>query len=150
MASETAGGLAGRRVGVDTSVFIYWMEDHPEYAPLVAPVFGMADRGDLGLVASSLALMEVLVAPYRRGRRRLARRCAAALCRSPGLELVDAGQAVMRAAAELRAATSISTPDAIHLATALTRGCSLFLTNDRRMPAIPELRVLRVAELAAE
>lgn len=142
-----AAELAGQRIAVDTSVFIYWIEDHAEFAPLVAPVFAMADRGDVRLVASALALMELLVVPYRLGRRRLAERYASVLCDSPGLDVIDVGRGVLRAAARLRAATSASAPDAIHLATALECSCRFFLTNDRRMPEVAGLRVVQVAEL---
>lgn len=144
-----AAEWAGQRIGVDTSVFIYWIEDHAEVAPLVAPVFAMADRGDVRLVASALALMEVLVVPYRLGRRRLAERYASVLCDSPGLDVIDVGQGVLRSAARLRAATSASAPDAIHLATALKCGCRFFLTNDRRLPEVGGLRVVQVATLGA-
>ena len=142
-----AGRLAGQRVCVDGTVLVGWVADDPEVAPRVAPVFEMADRRELRLVASVLALMDVLVAPYRLGRWRFAERCAAALAASPGLELIDVGRAVVREAGRLRATSSVPTPAAVHLGTALSSGCGYFLTADREMPETPGLRMLRVAEL---
>jgi predicted nucleic acid-binding protein len=51
----------------------------------------------------------------------------------------------LRAAAQLRAATGIKTPDALQLVAALAAGCKTFLTNDRRLPSIPGLRVVQLS-----
>jgi predicted nucleic acid-binding protein len=50
-------------------------------------------------------------------------------------------------AAELRAAHQLKTPDAIQLAVAINHGASRFLTNDRRIPDIPDLSIVRLADL---
>lgn len=45
-------------------------------------------------------------------------------------------------AARLRARPNLQTPHAIHLATALDRGASGFVTNDRRLSRTTDLDVL--------
>lgn len=53
----------------------------------------------------------------------------------------------MRAAAQLRALhPSVRTPDALQLAAALFAGCSAFVTNDRDLPAVPGLEVLKLRD----
>ena len=47
-------------------------------------------------------------------------------------------------AAQLRAMTGIKTPDALQLAACLHAGCQTFVTNDRRLPALPGLRVIEL------
>jgi uncharacterized protein len=64
------------------------------------------------------------------------------------LRIVDLGREQLRAAAQLRAVTGVKTPDALQLVAALTVGCTAFLTNDRRLPEIPGLRVLQLASYA--
>jgi predicted nucleic acid-binding protein len=91
-----------------------------------------------------LTLLEVLVVPYRAGNQALANRYEALLTRSRGIRVVDLGREQLRAAAQLRAATGIKTPDALQVVAALTAGCSTFLTNDRRLPKIPGLRILQL------
>lgn len=132
-------------VAVDTAVFIYFIEESPRYLPLVSPVFESADAGERSLVTSSLTLLEVLVVPYRAGDRKLANHYERLLTGSRGVRLVDVGREHLKAAAQLRAATGVKTPDALQLVTALGSGCATFLTNDRRLPDIPGLRVIQLS-----
>jgi predicted nucleic acid-binding protein len=131
-------------VGVDTAIFIYFIEENSRFLPLIVPVFRAADAGNIELVVSALTLLEVLVVPYRAGNVALAQRYEALLTRGRGVRMVDPNRDHMRLAAELRAATGAATPDALHLATAMTTGCSSFLTNDRRLPSIPGLKVVQL------
>ena len=140
--------LPAGRIAVDTVVFIYLMEEHPTFLPVVAPLFRRADRGERRLVTSALTLLEVLVVPYRAGNRPLADRYEALLTRSRGIQLVALTGRQLRAAAQLRAATSIKSPDALQLAAALGAGCGAFVTNDRRLPSIPGLPVIQLSSYA--
>ena len=88
--------------------------------------------------------MEVLVVPYRAGNRSLAQRYEALLTRGRGIRLIDLSYDQLRAAAQLRGATGVKTPDALQLIAAISAGCSTFLTNDRRLPAIPGLRIVEL------
>ena len=133
-------------VALDTAAFIYFIEEHPRYAPLVARLFSDADRGVRLIVTSALTLLEVLIVPYRAGDLALAERYEAILSHSCGVRLVELDRTQLRAAAQLRAAHRVRTPDALQLAAALTQRCSAFVTNDRAMPDIPGLRVLQLSD----
>ena len=50
-----------------------------------------------------------------------------------------------RAAAQLRATTGVNAPDALQLGAALAAGCRTFVTNNRRIPAIPGLREIQLS-----
>ena len=132
-------------VAVDTAIFIYFIEENPRFLPEILPLFKQADQGKRELITSALTLFEVLVVPYRAGNRRLAERYEALLTRSRGIRLVDLSHDQLRAAAQLRAATGIKTPDALQLVAAIGGGCATFLTNDRRLPPVPGLRILELA-----
>ena len=82
--------------------------------------------------------------PYRAGNRVLAEQYEALLTRSRGIRLVDLSRDHLRAAAQLRAATGVKTPDALQLVAAVGAGCTTFLTNDRRLPLVPGLRVVEL------
>lgn len=129
-------------VGVDTTAFIYFIEAHPTYVPPLRPLFDAADREVLMIVTSAVTLLEVLVVPYRAGNQPLAQRYEALLTRGRGVVLREIDRPLLRAAAQLRAVAGVRTPDALQLAAALAEGCTTFVTNDRRLPALPGLRIL--------
>jgi predicted nucleic acid-binding protein len=137
--------LGPGRAALDTALFIYYIEENPAYLPLVAPLFEDAAAGRRELVTSGLTLLEVLVVPFRAGLAELAERYEAYLTRSRGLRLVELDRPLLRTAARLRALhPALRTPDALQLAAALSAGCSSFVTNDRDLPALPGLRVLKL------
>ena len=131
-------------VAVDTAVFIYFIDEHERFLPVITPLFEAADEGKREIVASALTLLEVLVLPYRTGNVRLAERYEALLTHSRGVRVVELTRDHLRLAAQVRAATGAATPDALQLAAALGTGCSAFVTNDRRLPAVPGLRIIQL------
>jgi predicted nucleic acid-binding protein len=135
-------------VGADTALFIYLIEERSPFLSLIEPLFREADEGRRELVTSAITLLEVLVVPYRAGNRPLAERYEALLMRSRGVRVVDLSVDQLRAAAQLRATFGVKTPDALQIVAALAGGCTTFVTNDRRIPSIPGMRVLQLADYA--
>ena len=147
---ERAGGLAliddvgPGPVGVDTAVFIYFIEEHERFLPAITPLFAAADAGKFELVASALTLLEAArrSLPRRQHRtRRTLRGCADAQPWGPYLDL---SRDHLRLAAQVRAATGAATPDALQLAASVGTRCSAFVTNDRRLPTVPGLRIIQL------
>ena len=132
-------------IAVDTAVFIYFIEEHPRYLPLIAPLFEEADAGKRTLVTSAITLLEVLVVPYRAGDARLAERYESLLTQSRGVRLAEVSRDQLRAAAQLRAATGVRTPDALQIVSALSAGCRALVTNDRDLPAVPGLPIVQLS-----
>lgn len=66
-------------VAIDTVAFIYFIEEHPRYLPLVDELFRAVDAGRLPAVTSELTLLEVLVFPRSAG----CRSCAGTVCCDP-------------------------------------------------------------------
>ncbi len=133
-------------VGLDTAVFIYFMEEHPQYVSLVAPIFSAIDAGRWEAVTSAVTLLETLVAPYRAGNAALAARYEILLTRARGIRLVDLDRPMLRNAAQLRAVSGVRTPDALQLCAALQARCSAYVTNDRDLPDLPGLPVLQLRD----
>ncbi len=133
-------------VALDTSLFIYLIEEHPAYLPLVLPVFASADNGERDLVTSAITLGEVLVLPYRAGRPELAERYERVLTRTDSLRLVDIDRVQIRTAARFRAHYGMRLPDALQLTAAYTQRCVAFVTNDRRLPSVPGMRIAQLSD----
>lgn len=136
-------------IAVDTALFIYFIEESRDYVDLVLPIFSAASNGQRQIVTSAVALLEVMIVPYRSGNLHLAEKYEAILTRSRGVELVKISEAQLRAGAQLRALFGIRTPDALQLAAGLSRGCTAFVTNDRRLPSIPGLPIVQLSELGS-
>ncbi len=56
-------------------------------------------------------------------------------------EIVVLSREVIDRATEIRAQYGFKTPDAIHLAAAVTSGCDVFLTNDHRLDRFNDITV---------
>jgi predicted nucleic acid-binding protein len=144
---EWIEALRGETIGLDTAPLIYFIEENPTYLERVSAFFEALDRGDFGAVTSMVTLIEVLVHPLRRNDAALARRYQDILLNAKGLVILPLSQEVAKGAARLRAAHNIRTPDAIQISTAIDAGASFFLTNDSRLPPLPNLQVLVLDEL---
>ena len=97
--SVPAGGL----VGIDTSAFIYHLEADATRGPAVGQFFEDLAAGTVLGVTSVLTLLELLVQPFRMGRRDAAADFEAFLYEYPHLRVVDVDREITRTAAELRA-----------------------------------------------
>jgi predicted nucleic acid-binding protein len=135
----------GGPIYLDTNCIIYSVEHIAPYAGLLLPVWQGANAGRYLLVTSSITLLEVLVGPLRSGDGQLAVGYRQLLQHTTELRLVPISDLILERAAQIRATARLRTPDAIHAATALSEGCTLFLTND---PAFRRVASLTVAVLS--
>lgn len=116
------------------------MQQHPADAPLLHSLCQAAQAGTITIVSSELTLMETLILPLRMNDATLVSDYER-LYQQQIVQLLPITQAILLEAARLRAAIpALSTPDALHAATALLHGCVLFVTNDtgfRHVPGLP-------------
>ena len=134
-------GLRGMVVGLDTAPFIYYVEEDPVYFPVIDPFFAALGRNEFHVVTSIVSLAEVLVHPLRSGDTTLADEYRALLLYTDELTCVAATPSIAERTAHLRSQYRIRTPDALQVATAIHMGASIFVTNDGRLPNLPEITV---------
>lgn len=134
-------------IGLDTSIFIYHIEDHPRYSPLTEIIFNALEKGINKGVTSYLTLMEILVKPKTEGLLQVARDYEYYLTTFPNLTFYEMGFDVARKASDLRSADRIKAPDAIQLATAILYGATAFMTNDKIFDRVKEMEVLLLDKL---
>lgn len=120
------------RIYWDTMLFIYWLEDHPQFAKRVDSIFSrMKERGDQ-LITSAFTFGEVLAGVYRKGaddRAELVRRQLQEVITEVVPFTVETGDHYAR----IRGTLNLPPADAIHLASAAQAKTDLFLTNDKRL-----------------
>jgi predicted nucleic acid-binding protein len=136
------------RLGIDTAPFIYFIENHPTYAPIIQSLFLEADARQIKLITSVVTVTEVLTLPYRSGLLSLAQQYRNYMLNSGlPLSLQNIDLNIAETAAQLRAQYNLKTPDAFQLATAIEGKCTAFLTNDRALQKVLAIRVIVLEDM---
>lgn len=135
------------RIGLDTNVFIYFLECHPRCGAWCTSLFNRIERGQNPAVTSTITLLELLVQPYRDQKEELTQKIFALTSTYPKLEWVPVTMDVADRAAELRARYRLSTPDAIQLATAIGYKATRFYGNDHGLRRVKEIECVLVDDL---
>ncbi len=102
-------------------------------------LFSALDGRAFAAITSEFTLAELLVKPFELGRDDVVSIYIDLVQNSERITVVPVDRAILIEAARQRATSSILMPDAIHVATALTSGCDVFLTNDRRLKLPSEI-----------
>jgi len=113
-------------------LFIYWLEDHPQYARRVDAIHSRMEQRHDQLITGAFTFGEVLAGAYRKGAPQLAEE-SRRLLRQIVAEVVPFTLETADRYAQIRGAAGIAPADAIHLASAAQAGTDLFLTNDKRL-----------------
>ena len=129
-------------IALDSSIFIYHLEDHPRYAPLTEIIFDALEEGMNTGITSYLTLMEITTKPKAKGLPQVARDYEYYLTTFPNLTFYEMGLEIARKASDLRAVERIKAPDAIQLATAILYEATAFLTNDRIFEHVKGIDIL--------
>ena len=129
-------------IGVDTAPFIYLWERHPRYFTLSETLFRHLKKPQAQGITSIITLIEACVHPQRQGRLDLVQAYERALLRSQQVRTLPVDAALARRAVALRAQYDIHVPDALQIAAAMEAGATAFVTNDRRLTKVQEIRVL--------
>jgi len=139
--------LRGKTVGLDTAPIISFIERNPLYVDMMRSFFQAVQKNECAVVTSTITLLETLVVPLRHGNINLARQYRDILFKTKGHITISLFPSIAEEAARLRASHNISTPDSIQMATAIFGGASFFLTNDTRLPSLPNLKTLVLEDL---
>jgi len=131
----------GEKIGLDTSFFIYYLEEHSEYLRPARAIIDKIEAGHISAVFSCVGLVEVLTGPKRLGRYDLARKYQQLITHFPNLTISGVNEEIVELASDLRAQYEIRTPDAILLATAIDFGATRFISNDRALQRVKEIVV---------
>jgi predicted nucleic acid-binding protein len=136
-----------RKLFLDTAPVVYYVEKHPRYLPVVQPVFDCMDAGELVAVTSPVTLAECLVKPIELGLDELQRDFGDLIGGGAGIDFRTIDESTGQQAAEFRARYHLGLSDAFQLAVAVLSGCDAFLTNDRDLKRVTEVKVVVLDEM---
>lgn len=125
------------RVYLDAAPLIYVVES---ITPFSASVMALLARPGTVQLCSELTRLECRVKPIRDGQGALLAAFDHYFARVIDTVL-PLTRPVVDQATDLRARYGFKTPDALHLAAAITAGCEVFLTNDQRLARCTEIRI---------
>ncbi|MGE0601718.1 MAG: type II toxin-antitoxin system VapC family toxin [Dehalococcoidia bacterium] len=135
-------GLAGP-LAVDANLLGYmYFGEYPERQ--MKSRAAMVEAREFGIQVSTVTLSELLVRPQRLGGRTMVSTLFATISTTPGLKLVPLAPEWSRLVAEIRVTHGLKLPDAIILASAVSGGADLLLTNDRQLFRAAESRLRAV------
>lgn len=131
--------MTGSRIYLDTCLVVYFVEEHPRYVSTL--IKAMESRVTTLFCISPLVILECLVVPLRERNQFLIERYEMFFQDYICLEI---NHGIFRNAARLRAEQGLKTPDALHLATARHYECAEFWTNDQRLCAMTNMRIVNI------
>lgn len=131
-----------KTVGLDTSPFIYFIEDVTPYADLLEPVFDRLEHHALRGVTSTVTVAEILTKPLADKNFGLVDEIKFTLKTFATLSMVTIDEKLAEAAALIRARYRFRLPDALQIAAAIEGEATLFITNDKRLKKIDAIEVL--------
>ena len=135
-------------VHLDTNILIYLFQNNEKYSGLLEEIFNFLDAKKITIYFSTLLLTELLVDPFKRDQSDIAKNWLSYFKVAENLEIVDLSPSIAVDAAYLRAKYNIKTPDSIHLATAMQKQKTIFLTNDADLKKIKETKVVCIEDFS--
>jgi predicted nucleic acid-binding protein len=136
----------GQMIGIDTMVFIYHLEDHPDFSTITERLFDAVEKGKFHAITSLITLLEILVKPKKEGLTKVVSDYRDLLLTFQNLKFIPVDLRVTDLASTLRAKYSIRTPDAIQIATAIAEGAAAFITNDDQLKKVNEIEIVLLEE----
>ena len=114
-------------------LFIYWLEENPEFGKRVDEIWSrMQERNDQ-LITGALALGEVFAGAYKRGANKERIQEVKATLESAVSVVIPFTAETADVYGRIKGSLKIPPADAIHLACAASAGTDLFLTNDKNL-----------------
>ena len=135
-----------KRFALDTNAFIAVFAEEPSGEKVLPLIESAADNRTHDLVTSVLAFSECAVKPYRDGNW-AALDQVKLMFQMPNLTVYPIDEVVAEEAARIRAVYNCKMLDAIIAATAIVQNADVFITNDKRLKIIREIKVVALDEL---
>ena len=133
-------------IGLDTNIFIHALKKNDPKHEIARSLMERIKEVKPTVYISVLVIEESLIHVYKQKQEKEITAILDFIPMEGLCNVVDVNQSVAISAAKLRAIyTSLRTPDAIHLASAIESGAKVFITTDKRIPK--KINSLKVTNL---
>ena len=135
-------------VFVDTCVFIYYLEHHPDYYEVVMDFFAACYQQRKIFTTSVITVEEYSIVPYRQSDYATLDTFHRFVT-DTDIRVIEINRRIADHAARIRASyPAFKAMDALQLATAVEQNCDLFLTNDKQLRQFRDIRCVTADELS--
>lgn len=129
---------------LDTSLFIYFLEQNPKFYQTSEAYFSKLEKRTIKAVTTILTLTEILsyenlIIPEDK--------IITEFFSTPNLSVIEVNQEIAVEAARIRREYKFKLADSIQLATAKYSKAKAFITNDDRLKKFKELRIVLLTDL---
>lgn len=136
-----------RRVYIDTSPFIYYLEHSTLYVNKMKKFFERCLENNIQIVTSTITIEEYLVFPYTSGKMEFADNFKRFI-EYMNIEVIDIDSEIAEQAAKIRGKfKSFKAMDSLQIAAAKISKCDLFFTNDKQLRQEKELPCMTIDDL---
>ena len=135
--------LKSKTIFIDTAPIIYYIQAHQQFGHLAMEVVNAFQSGKVSAFSSVITIVEVLVKPIEVKDEKLAKKFTDFLKHGKNLLLLEISMDIAEGAGRLRGIyPNIRALDAIQIAAAIDVGADTFITNDKKLEQIKEIKVL--------
>ncbi|MEN8253685.1 MAG: type II toxin-antitoxin system VapC family toxin [Patescibacteria group bacterium] len=131
-----------KTIGIDTMLFIYHFQQHPQYFSSTQRIFSQVEKGDIEAVTSFISYLESCSLAELDGKTSILQQYKALFQEFPNLKTMFPNYEISEIAAKLRRKYEVAAPDALQIATAISAGAEEFITNDKKLLKIKEIKVV--------
>lgn len=133
-----------KKVYVDSCIYIYLFEGTTAFSEIASETFKKLNENNTTIVGSPLILSELLRTEKLKDDMEKREIIKEKFLTTPNLEIIDFSLPIADLAASISVKYKLSLADAIHLATAIIDRCEVFITNDKRIKKLKEIKVLQI------
>ena len=136
-----------KRVYVDTSPFIYYLENSALYMDKMKHFFEICLDKNIQIVTSVITVEEYLVFPYASGKVEFIENFKRFI-EYMNINVINIDSRIAEHAAKIRSRNKyFKAMDALQIAAAIASGCDMFFTNDKQLRQEKELPCMTIDNL---
>ena len=135
------------RLYIDANIIIYFAEGDDERQSKSDAIFAHAQDKNIPVITSEISIAECLRGVYVQGDGAAEEKYKSLFYDTGFFHLVPVGREIIEHSAKVGVSSRLKLIDSIHVASAISVGCDVFVTNDRGIKSIGGLKVVQLSEI---